>query len=79
MMPQTACFRTNTPRHKVKQGVGQVKVIQNFIMPDGTIKSEHELTEGERQGFCQKVLDAFTPLLYDLVMEDIRREQEAEA
>ena len=79
MIPQPASVRTISPRHTVKQGVkpvaGQaVKVTERFKFPDGTYKTEDELTSAERQKFCQKVLDAITPLLYDAVLEDIEQE-----
>lgn len=67
--------RTNRIRHKVKQGVRPVNVIQEFIMPDGTIKAEDDLTPEERMTFAQKVLDAFTPILYDSVMRDLELER----
>lgn len=86
MLAQAASVRTISPRHTVKQGVRQVKskaaksrVNAFFIFPDGRVKAEHELTTEERQHVCQKVLDAITPLLYEAVMEDIQREQEAGA
>jgi hypothetical protein len=73
MMPQTACFRTNTPRHKVKQGVASVaKVTREFLMPDGSVKQESELTPKERQSMAQKIMDLFiVPLAYDAVMRDL--------
>lgn len=85
-MAQTASIRTNTALHTVKQGVKPVKktvttrkISAYFIFPDGTEKAESELTTEERQKFCQKALDVITPILYNAVMEDIRREQEAGA
>lgn len=81
MLAQPLSVRTNRPQHRVKQGVGKVpklKIVEReFLMPDGSIKAEQELTPEERRKFAQKVLDAFTPLLYESVMRDLQREREA--
>lgn len=81
MVPQPLGVRTNQLRHRVKQGVKLVpklkKVERQFIMPNGEIKAENELTPEEKAKFAQKVLDAITPLLYDAVMRDVQREKEA--
>lgn len=74
--------RTNRPRHTVNQGVCPVdkpkmRVRRKFIMPNGQVKEEHELTPEEHMMFCQKVLDAFTPLFYERVMRDVQREKES--
>lgn len=81
-MPQPASCRTIPGSHRVKQGVKalpKTKVTRRFILPDGQVRAEVELTAEEYAAFCQKVCDLFTPLLYEAVLEDIRREQQAGA
>jgi hypothetical protein len=63
----------------VKKEPAKSRVNAFFVFPDGKVKPEHELTAEERQYVCQRVLDAITPLLYDAVIRDIQREQEAGA
>ena len=57
--------------------MGKYIVEQMFIMPDGSVKREAELTNEEKTNFAQRMLDALTPMLYESVMRDIRREREA--
>ncbi len=52
---------------------------RHFIMPDGTVKDEKDLTPEEYKAFCQKVVDVMTPLLYEAVMRDLQKERERKA
>lgn len=78
-MPQPASNRTTRARNSLKQGVVRVsRVEQKFIMPDGTVKDESELTKAERDAFVKKVMDILiTPSAYELVIRDLQREREA--
>jgi len=78
MIPQPASNRTARSRNTLKQGVVRVPNIKEmFIMPDGQIKSKEELTPEEWSAFVKRVNDAITLLAYDLVMQDLEREQKA--
>jgi hypothetical protein len=55
----------------------KIRVQNSFIMPDGSVKEEHELTPGELQAFSQKVFDAFLPLHYGAIMRDAQRKKES--
>lgn len=49
-----------------------------FLMPDGTIKAEAELTKEERQKFAQKIMDVLlVPLAYEAVLRDLEEERKA--
>lgn len=53
------------------------KVEREFLMPDGTVKAEHELTPEEKKNFAQKVMDVLlVPLAYEAVMNDLKREKD---
>ena len=78
MLPQSVSVRTNRRPNKVKQGVVRVpKAVRRFIMPDGRILDEKELTPEQKQAFAQKIMDTFlVPLAYDAVMRDMERERQ---
>lgn len=45
---------------------------EKFILPDGTVVDE--LPEDMMQAFKQKVMDMFTPLLYEYEMKKLAEE-----
>lgn len=45
---------------------------RKFILPDGTVVDK--LPEDQMKAFKQKVMDLFTPLLYESVMKDLAEE-----
>lgn len=60
---------------RLNQGVGCVNVIREFVMPDGSVKREGDLTPAERTRLAQKLMDRFlVPLAYEAVMEDLEKE-----
>jgi hypothetical protein len=51
-------------------------VKREFIMPDGSIKAEAELTEEELDRFAQKIMDVLlVPLAYEAVIRDLQQEE----
>lgn len=52
-----------------------MNVIREFVMPDGSVKREGDLTPAERTRLAQKLMDRFlVPLAYEAVMEDLEKE-----
>ncbi len=49
---------------------------RKFIMPDGAVKDEKELTPAEKSAIAQRILDEFTPLIYESLVQDLQRERE---
>lgn len=76
MLPQPASDRTIGARNSVKQGVVRVPKVKGVVVyPDGREVPLEELTDAERKNLAQKVNDLLTPLAYELVMKDLRRER----
>lgn len=54
------------------------KVNRFFVMPDGKVKTEAQLTEEEKDRFAQKIMDILlAPLAYEAVIRDLEEERKA--
>jgi hypothetical protein len=47
-------------------------IVEKFVLPDGSIVDE--LPEDQMKAFKQKVMDLFTPLLYEWEMKKLSKE-----
>lgn len=77
-MPQLASNRTTRCQNSLKQEVARVpKVKRFFVMPDGQVKEEKDMAPEDMRRIAQRIVDELTPLLYEAVMKDLQKEQEA--
>lgn len=73
--------RTTRTRHTVNQGVGRVPRLEfKFVMPDGRVIKEKDLSPEQKQAAAQKIMDVLLmPMAYEAVQDDVQKELAAAA
>lgn len=80
LLPQSASIRTTRHRHRVKQGVNRVPLKFKFVMPDGQVLDEKDLSPEQKQAAAQKIMDVLLiPMAYEAVLDDVQKERELAA
>jgi len=54
-------------------------VKRRFIFPDGTVKTEEEMTQQELDAFSEKLNKLLRPLAIEAAIRDLTRERESKA